>query len=583
MTPRRPDAQGPRRSLGAPLSIAASLTLSACLLGSIALVAHADEAAVPVVSETTAQAVVVDPTAQAVASAPTAREAAPAPAAQTSAPTVSPAPVSPAASAAPAATASGEATVHATAAPATPAPTAPAAEAPIAPAPALQDAPADAPAAATETPVSAPQQQPTPAASASMSDGVTATVKGVLDLKPGETPTVGTPVKWTITLHNTTSHPVDVLKALLHLEPGESGDVEDNLAPTTLTQADLDAGRVTYASRYDVVSHDGRQIIRAQGALELAKTATTWATTPAPTTTPTTPAPDTTPSTTAADQVTASVRGALDLKPGETPTVGTPVKWTITLHNTTSHPVDVLKALLHLEPGESGDVEDNLAPTTLTQADLDAGRVTYASRYDVVSNDVRQIIRAQGALELASTTTPTTPAAPTAPTTPTTPTSPASQAPDAPAHAAQTSSIRGELLLTPGDKVTADTRVKWTVTITNTGEVPLHNVDNGHTGERVDLAVGQSKDLTITLPLGQSALANGTATLTARTSGTTDTGVLVHSRATGTLTLPTTTTPTSTPTTPATPTVPTTPTAPASQAPDAPAHAAQTSSDRTAH
>ncbi|MCJ1687045.1 hypothetical protein [Rathayibacter sp. VKM Ac-2927] len=431
--------------------------MSACLLGSTALIAHADEAAVPVVSETPAQAVVVDPTAQAVASAPAALEAAPAPAAQTSAPTVapepvSPAPVSPAASAAPAATASGEATVHATAAPATPVPTAPAAEAPIVPAPALQDAPADAPAAATETPVSAPQQQPTPAASASMSDGVTATVKGVLDLKPGEKPTVGTTVKWTITLHNITSHPVDVLKAFSHLEPGESGDVEDNLAPTTLTQTDLDAGRVTYASRYDVVSSNGRQIIRARGALELASTTT---------------------------------------------------------------------------------------PT--------------------------------------ATTTPTNPATPTAPTTPT---APASQAPDATAHAAQSSSIRGELLLEPDEKVTADTRVKWTVTITNTGEVPLHDVDNGHTGERVDLAVGQSKDLTATLPLGQSALANGTATLTARTSGISDTGVLVHSRATGTLTLPTTTT---TPTIPATPTVPTTPTAPTAQAPDATAHAAQTSSDRTAH
>ncbi|MDY0914023.1 hypothetical protein [Rathayibacter festucae] len=489
MTPRCPDAQGPRRSLGAPLSIAASLTLSACLLGSTALVAHADEAAVPVVSETTAQAVVVDPTAQAVASAP--------------------------------------------------------------------------------------QQQPTPAASASMSDGVTATVRGVLDLKPGEKPTVGTTVKWTITLHNTTAHAVDVLKALLHLEPGESGDVEDNLAPTTLTQADLDAGRVTYASRYDVVSNDGPQIIRARGALDLPKTAPTPAPATGPTTTPAPTAPAPTPTSTASDQVTASVRGALDLKPGEKPTVGTPVEWTITLHNTTSHPVDVLKALLHLEPGESGDVEDNLAPTTLTQADLDAGRVTYASRYDVVSNDGRQIIRAQGALDLAATTTPTTPATPTATAAPT---APASQAPDAPAHAAQSSSVRGELLLEPGEKVTADTRVKWTVTITNTGELPLHNVDNGHTGERVDLAVGQSKDLTVTLPLGQSALANGTATLTARASGTSDTGVLVHSRATGTLTLPTTST--TTPTTPATPTATT---APASQAPDATAHAAQTSSDRTAH
>ncbi|AZZ53121.1 DUF7507 domain-containing protein [Rathayibacter festucae] len=475
MTPRRPDVQGPRRSLGAPLSIAASLTLSACLLGSTALVAHADETAVPVVSETTAQAVVVDPTSQAVASAPAAPEAAPAPAApapaaQTSAPTASPEPaspdpVSPAASVAPATTAP-EATMPVAAA-TTPVPAVPAIEAPVVPAPALQDAPADAPAAATETPVSTPQQQPTPAASAATSVGVTATVKGVLDLEPGEKPRVGTPVKWTITLHNTTTHPIDVLKALLHLEPGESGDVEDNLAPTTLTQADLDAGRVTYAGRYDVASGYGIQIIRAQGALDLPKSAptptptptTTPAPAPGPTTTPAPTAPAPTPSTTAAARVTASVRGVLDLEPGEKPRVGTPVKWTITLHNPTAHPVDVLKALLHLEPGESGDVEDNLAPTTLTQADLDAGRVTYASRYDIVASDGSQIIRAQGALDLPKTApTPSTTPAPT--TTPTTP----APTPTTTASDRVTTSVRGVPDLKPGEKPTVGTTVKWIVT-----------------------------------------------------------------------------------------------------------------------
>jgi LPXTG-motif cell wall-anchored protein len=477
MTPRRHDIQGPRRSLGAPLSIAASLTLSACLLGSTALVAHADEANAPAAVETTAQAVPVETTAQAVPadttaqpviSAPAAPQAEPAPAAQPSAPTAAPEPVSPdpvfpAASVAPAATAPEEATMPVAAA--TPVPAVPATEAPVVPAPALQDAPADAPAAATETPVSTPQQQPTPAASAATSVGVTATVKGVLDLEPGEKPHVGTPVKWTITLHNSTSPAVDVLKALLHLEPGESGDVEDNLAPTTITQADLDAGRVSYASRYDVVSSDGRQIIRAQGALDLPKATSAPSTIPAPTTSPTatpaTTAPAPTPTTTASDRVTASVRGVPDLEPGEKPHVGTPVKWTITLHNATTHPIDVLKALLHLEPGESGEVEDNLAPTTLTQADLDAGRVSYTSRYDIVSSDGRQIIRAQGGLDLPETapTPSTTPTTSPAPTTPVPAPTPTTTAPDR-----VTASVRGVPDLKPGEKPTVGTTVKWIVT-----------------------------------------------------------------------------------------------------------------------
>ncbi|ROQ60436.1 LPXTG-motif cell wall-anchored protein [Rathayibacter sp. PhB152] len=516
MTPRRHDIQGPRRSLGAPLSIAASLTLSACLLGSTALVAHADESTVPVVSETTAQAVVVDTMSQPVASAPAALEAAPAPAApapaaQTSAPTaapepVSPDPVSPAASVAPAATAPEEATMPVAAA--TPVPAVPATEAPVVPAPALQDAPADAPAAATETPVSTPQQQPTPAASAATPVGVTATVKGVLDLEPGEKPHVGTPVKWTVTLHNSTSQAVDVLTALLHLEPGESGEVEDDLAPTTITQADLDAGRVGYASRYDVVSSDGRQIIRAQGALDLPETAPTPSTTPTTSPAPTTPAPAPTPTTTASDRATASVRGVPDLKPGEKPTVGTTVKWIVTFFHHSPDTVKIDGTTLELTPGRSGYVEDTTKPSTITQADLDAGVVRYESEFGVEAPGGRYTIPARGELTLP------TPA----------------PAPAAAEHPSLTGRIAGEFVLPAGGRVRVGTPVKWTATLTNAGDVALSDVHVTDAGEHTALAVGETKDLTFYSTVTRRDIVQGFTFDTFHATGRTPSGSSVDLR-----------------------------------------------------
>ncbi|ROS21607.1 LPXTG-motif cell wall-anchored protein [Rathayibacter sp. PhB127] len=516
MTPRRHDIQGPRRPLGAPLSIAASLTLSACLLGSTALVAHADESTAPAAVETTAQAVPVETTAQAVPadttaqpviSAPTAPEAASAPASQTPAPASTPEPVSPASSAASAPAEADEATAQITPA-VTSAPTAPAAEVPVVPAPAFQDAPADAPAAATETPVSTLQQQPAPAPVASTSDGVTATVKGVLDLKPGEKPTVGTAVKWTVTLHNSTSHPVDVLKALLHLEPGESGEVEDNLAPTTITQADLDAGRVTYASRYDIVSSDGRQIIRAQGALDLPETAPTPSTTPTTSPAPTTPAPAPTPTTTASDRVTASVRGVPDLKPGEKPTVGTTVKWIVTFLHHSPDTVKIDGTTLELTPGRSGYVEDTTKPSTITQADLDAGVVRYESEFGVEAPGGRYTIPARGELTLP------TPA----------------PAPAAAEHPSLTGRIAGESVLPAGGRVQVGTPVKWTATLTNSGDVALSDVHVTDAGEHTALAVGETKDLTFYTTVTRRDIVQGFTFDTFHATGRTPSGSSVDLR-----------------------------------------------------
>ena len=201
----------------------------------------------------------------------------------------------------------------------------------------------------------------TPTTPAVASDGVTATVRGALDLEPGQMPEVGTPVKWTITVHNSTPSAVFVLKTLVRLEPGESAEVDDNLPPAKLTQADLDAGVITYRSRFDVGTSGSQRTIRAQGELTLPKTA---------------PTP-------ASDRVTASVRAVPDLEPGEQVKVGTVVKWIVTFHHSTPDTARIDGTTLVLTPGRSGYVEDTTKPSTVTQADLDAGVVTYRSEFSV--------------------------------------------------------------------------------------------------------------------------------------------------------------------------------------------------------
>ncbi|MDY0914024.1 LPXTG cell wall anchor domain-containing protein [Rathayibacter festucae] len=393
MTPRRPDAPSTRRSPGSPFTIAAAVTLSACLLGSGALVAHADEGAAPAAAETTATAAV--PASAAEASAPTSATAGSTPSPSTAPQDVAPAPIAPAVAPAPAPAASTPVS-----APDAPARTTPdtattpiaaastveiptvAVETPVAPAPVTREAPASEPAAATETPVSTPQQQPTPpAAAAATTDGVTATVTGSLDLKPGEKPVVGTPVKWTITLHNNTPDAIDVLTAFLHLEPGESREAEDNLPPTTITQADLNAGHITYRSHYDIASPSGKQTIRAEGDLRL------------PTNTPTPPA-------TTGDRVTATVRGSFSSQPGEPIEVGTKVNWIVTFHHDTPDHIKVRGTTLDLAPGRSGYVEDTTKQTTLTQADLDAGVVPYTSEFSIDGDEGSYTIAATGEMRL---------------------------------------------------------------------------------------------------------------------------------------------------------------------------------------
>ncbi|NQX16748.1 LPXTG cell wall anchor domain-containing protein [Rathayibacter sp. VKM Ac-2857] len=503
MTPRRPDAPSTRRSPGSPFTIAAAVTLSACLLGSGALVAHADEGAAPAAAETTATAAV--PASAAEASAPTSATAGSTPSLSTAPQDVAPAPIAPAvapapvpaastpvsAPEAPARTTPDTATTPIAAASTVEVPTV-AVEAPVAPAPVTREAPAFEPAAATETPVSTPQQQPTPPAAAATTDGVTATVTGSLDLKPGEKPKVGTPVKWTITLHNNTPDAIDVLTAFLHLEPGESREAEDNLSPTTITQADLNAGHITYRSHYDIASPSGKQTIRAEGDLRLpTNTPTPPPSQPATsTTTPTTPA---TPAVTAA-RVTATVQGVLDLKPGEKPKVGTPVKWTITLHNNTPDAIDVLTAFLHLEPGESREAEDNIPPTTITQADLNAGHITYRSHYDIASPSGKQTIRAEGDLRLP-TNTPTPPAT---------------------TGDRVTATVRGSFSSQPGEPIEVGTKVNWIVTFHH--DTPDHIKVRGTT---LDLAPGRSgyvEDTTKQTTLTQADLDAGVVTYTSEFS-----------------------------------------------------------------
>ncbi|MCJ1701735.1 LPXTG cell wall anchor domain-containing protein [Rathayibacter festucae] len=653
MTPRRPDVQGPRRSLGAPLSIAASLTLSACLLGSTALVAHADEAAVPVVSETAAPAAAPPTTAPATSApdaAPAAAAVAPAPAAPAP---VAAAPAAPATAApAPAAPTPVAAAPAAAATPSAPAPIPTATPAPDAPAPTAPAAPASAPEAspAAATPTPAPSQQPAPTVDKPNPDAqVTATAKGTLDLKAGEKVAVGTKVNWVVTVHNPSTFYAYVGDSSIELSPGQSADITVP-TPTTITLSDLDAGVATYSGDFFVSTFRTPYTVTARGDVHFKLDASTTVPTPsaapatsaAPTSAPTpsaspvpspatsgapataehprleasitgtlvlkpgetvavgtkidwtttvkntgdvdfggpgfpekssiaagqtkvyhavdtvtqedldagvvrregsatglrvgraptvsapfigiialpaqiaaltgTPSPEPTPPpagptasptpAAATDRVTATVRGVPDLKPGEKPTVGTTVKWIVTFLHHTPDTVKIGGTTLELTPGRSGYVEDTTKPSTITQADLDAGVVRYESEFGVDTPEGRYTIPARGELTLP------TPA----------------PAPAAAEHPSLTGRIAGEFVLPADGRVRAGTPVKWTATLTNAGDVALSDVHVTDAGEHTTLAVGETKDLTFYSTVTREDVAEGFTFDTFHASGRTPAG-----------------------------------------------------------
>ncbi|MCJ1687043.1 LPXTG cell wall anchor domain-containing protein [Rathayibacter sp. VKM Ac-2927] len=241
--------------------------------------------------------------------------------------------------------------------------------------------PAPTPTTPAPTPTT-PAPAPTPARGASLS----ATARGELVLKPGETPTVGTPVRWTVTLTNTGDVPLDevgdnLVQPGLHLEPGQAREVTWS---TTLDEWELSDGFAHIAKFVAGLAPDGTVArTRVDGRIALPSPIPTPAPTPpTPSPTPTTPAPTPTtpapsPAPTPAEDPTlrATADGEVVLKRGETPKVGTPVRWTITVTNTSDVRVQDITAddtgdLIDLDPGQTGDLK---LTTTLSQEDLTNG------------------------------------------------------------------------------------------------------------------------------------------------------------------------------------------------------------------
>ncbi|QHC61565.1 LPXTG cell wall anchor domain-containing protein [Rathayibacter festucae] len=433
-----------------------------------------------------------------------------------------------------------------------------------------------------------PTATPTPTASATVKGAAfTATAVGELVLQPGEKPKVGTVVKWTVTFTNTGDVPLTGIAPLLvqggiALAPGQTREVA---ATDTLDQNDLTNGYVDLKTFVSGTTPDGAKVdadLTARLSLPGATPAPT-PTTPAPTPTtpaptPTTPAPAPTPARGAS--LSATARGELLLEPGEKPEVGTQVKWTITITNTGDVPLTKVASALtqggfDLQPGETRDLT---VLADVLERDLANGYMAVDLPVAGVTPEGASVgTPLVGRLDLRTPTpapTPTTPA-PT-PTTPApTPTTPA-PAPTPKQGPALTATARGELVLKPGEKPKVGTEVKWTITITNTGDVPLDDFDPAF-GPGLRLEPGQGRESVVSTPLDQKQLADGYAYFDRFIGADTPDHRRVFAPVNARLALPGTT-PTPTPTTPApTPTTPApTPAPTASPTPAGPAPATPT-------
>ncbi|MDY0914020.1 DUF7507 domain-containing protein [Rathayibacter festucae] len=424
----------------------------------------------------------------------------------------------------------------------------------------------------------APPASPTPTASATVNAAaLTATARGELVLKPGEKPAVGTPLRWTITVTNTGDIPLDdvatdLSKGVITLKPGEKHDfIEQDL----LTRSILSDGYALMTTHATALTPAGTEIttlvtarfdLPAPTPAPTPTTPTPTPTTPAPT--PTTPPPAPTPARGAS--LSATARGELVLKPGEKPKAGTDVKWTITVTNTGDVPLtNVASNLtrgLTLAPGQSSELTELYG---LFERDLVRGYVALTVVLSGTAPDGTKVTSAafDARLDL--------PAPAPAPTPTPTPTPPApSPTPPAPSPAptpAEDPSLRatadGEVVLKRGETPKVGTPVRWTITVTNTGDVRVQDITADDTGDLIDLDPGQTGELKLTTTLSQEDLTNGYTVLDALITGKTPAGTeaitLLESKVTFAAPMPPTPTPTPTPPTPTPPAPTPTPTTPA--------------------
>ncbi|AZZ53789.1 hypothetical protein C1I64_18285 [Rathayibacter festucae DSM 15932] len=88
--------------------------------------------------------------------------------------------------------------------------------------------------------------------------------------------------------------------------------------------------------------------------------------------------------------------------------------------------------------------------------------------------------------------------------------------------------VAGSLDLAPGERPRIGTRVTWTVTVTNTGDVELQDVRLRGGKERVFLAPGETRTLTRSTTLSAHDLETRRVSSITQVSGRTPEGALVH-------------------------------------------------------
>ncbi|AZZ53122.1 LPXTG cell wall anchor domain-containing protein [Rathayibacter festucae] len=540
MTPSRPDPRRPRRTPSTPLSIAASVALSACLLGTTSVAAHAEggaDATTAAPAQDAASAPVLPtptPSIAPDAAAPSAGQAAPeaAPTAASAAPSAtlvvpdaapSPAPPGPTPQTAPPAIDPAPAADPAPAPAAvdvtTPPSVAAAPEAPVpslapaAPGPTPTPTPAiDAPAAASETPIAAAQQPaaPPPSVPTTGDSLVSATARGRFELAPGEKPTVGTKVKWTITFRNSGTAAADVYGTGFSIAAGQSRDGRDDARDQTVTQADLDAGVMRYAFTWGIVTPAGVFWIPVRGEL---------------------PIPAENPA------LEVVYTPTFESAPGQPVVVGTVVDSTVTVTNrgeVTLHDITFTGTPpFSLAPGQQAvlGVKDKV-----DQLDVLAGEYRREGGSVVARTPRGAVYKTTASVRVPFPK----PDAPGATSTATPAPAPGAGAGGSPASGTADESwrFRGEFVLKPGEHVKAGTKVRWTSTLTNTGPDDLRDLvavrvgaapgSPGSTSEKLAvLAKGRTAQLHLESTVTEDDLVSGITHIvvdaTAVTGGKTNT------------------------------------------------------------
>ncbi|TCL85772.1 MULTISPECIES: hypothetical protein [unclassified Rathayibacter] len=369
--------------------------------------------------------------------------------------------------------------------------------------------------------------------------GITITVTGRFDLRPGETVSVETPLHIFRHVVNTGDVPL-VIEGML-LQPGHSVDLPliADASPEQLKQGFVQVegslGRVpTPTGFYTTPSYSVR--IPIPGAT---LTVDSGPPAPAPTVAP---SPTTVPTPTSAPSagpvvehpgMTITVTGKFLIKPGETVQVGIPVQYTLHVANTGDVPLTL--AGTRIEPGRSTDVVQN---RTVTQQDLDRGYAETAGSFGRIPTPTGSYASPDYSYRLpipAVTPTPAPTPTPTATPTPTPTPTPTSTPTPTPTHAVEhpavpglAGRVAGSPALAPGEKPRIGTRVTWTVTVTNTGDVELQDVRLRGGKERVFLAPGETRTLTRSTTLSAHDLETRRVSSITQVSGRTPEGALVH-------------------------------------------------------